>query len=338
MRVEWDSTTRAISRSSSILFSAVMTPRSPSRPGAGLGECHGPAPQRVTRRDDIDHRSDPLDREARVFEPPGHVDADVRLATRDTPPATRHDDIVSDTNSSNARERGITLHVAYEKYSWMTIVPPGRITRARRAIRSRGRRTNASTQRHQAPSATTCRDPNAANGSIHDWGASTASSMTADRLRSYADRVRDSRVRDLALLRVITGYLAVRNANAAQLERARRLADSIALPPVAIKARLAVSAIFVQRGDSARVRAELGSLLVEPALSDGDAGTSVARPLAMYGGLDEVTTWARASAPALRSRRLVLVADALRSSLDARRNWSPLDGLSNGPDSCRDWF
>jgi hypothetical protein len=182
------------------------------------------------------------------------------------------------------------------------------------------------------------RDPNVASGAVYDWGASTASSMTADRLRSYADRVRDSRVRDLVLLRVITGYLAVRDADAAQLERARRLADSIALPPVAIKARLAVAAIFVQRGDSARVRAVLGSLLVESALSDGDAGTSVVRPLAMYGGLDEVTTWARVSAPALRSRRLVLVADALRSSLDARRHWSPLDGLGNGPDSCRDRF
>ena len=181
-------------------------------------------------------------------------------------------------------------------------------------------------------------DPNVANAAISNWGGSTASSLTADRLRAYADRVRDPRARDAVLLRVITGYLAIRDANAAQLERARRLADSIATAPIAIQGRLAVALIFVQRGDSARARAELTSLLAEPSLGDGEAVARIVGPLVAEGGLAEATAWARTGVPARRSRRLVTVADALRSSLDARFNRFAPDMLSNGPDSCRDIF
>lgn len=179
------------------------------------------------------------------------------------------------------------------------------------------------------------RDPEAANGAIYHWGGSTASSMTADRLRAYADRVRDPRVRDAVLLRVITGYLAVRGAAPSQLDRARHLADSIASPSLAIKGRTAVASSFIQRGDSVRGRAELLSLLADASLPESDAKGSVVGPLARYGALPEALAWARSGDAAQRSRRLVGLADALRSYLDQGRG---VVSFSNGPDSCRDVF
>lgn len=181
------------------------------------------------------------------------------------------------------------------------------------------------------------RDPNAAAWPVRDWGASTLAGLTADRLRAYADQIRDPRVRDAVLLRVITGYLAIRGATDAQATRARDLADSIATPALHLRARVAVTDLMLQRRDTVNARAMLTTLLSYPGLMEDEESRVIISRLAVNGGASELQAWAHAAAPGLRARRLIAVAEAFQRGIDARAGnlWVR---LSNGPDACLDVF
>jgi hypothetical protein len=181
------------------------------------------------------------------------------------------------------------------------------------------------------------RDPGRASGAMRDVGGSTLSRLTADRAWSYADQIREPRVRDALALRVITGYLAVRGATAEQLLRGRALADSITTLSLRIPAQAAVANGMAQRGDTVGARALFTALLSYPSLIGDREGRTAVRRLIAIGGMSEVEAWARSGTPAMRARRLIAVADAVEFQIAARAGvvWAR---ISNGPDACLDGF
>jgi hypothetical protein len=147
------------------------------------------------------------------------------------------------------------------------------------------------------------------------WGGSTFDELNADRLRAYADRINDRRLRDATLLRIVSGYLAIRGAADSSLARARALADSIRTPHLAVRARLAVATTWLQRGNAERARTELASLLVNVEQLGPDGEASVVGPLVTAGGVEQAMAWAHMGTAAQRAHRLIIVADAFHADL-----------------------
>lgn len=179
------------------------------------------------------------------------------------------------------------------------------------------------------------RNPDATQYTVSEFGSSTFSTLTAPRLRTLASEVRRPAVRDQFFLRIITGYLLVRDASPSDIAWARALADSIGTPAVRIAARERVANDALTRGDSASAREMYAALLSQGVPSHLATRFSAESGLARAGGDRTLVAWALADAPAeIRTERLLRAAEVLERQLEVRRREPRI--ISNGPDMCRD--
>ena len=102
-------------------------------------------------------------------------------------------------------------------------------------------------------------------------------------------------------------------------------------------AGVAVADLLLERRDTVDARALLTTLVLEPGFIDDDESRVIFKRLAAIGGAPDLQAWAHAGEPALRARRLMGVAEAFQTNIDARAaNGFRLS--SNGPDACLDVF
>lgn len=178
------------------------------------------------------------------------------------------------------------------------------------------------------------RDPALAAGPLREWGGSSFGRASTDSSRAFAQRLRDRRVRDAALARLVEIDLV-----SARPAWAVALADSIATPGARVTAGLAVSNMLKQHGDTAAARKRLVALL-EPQSADGDRSDTIVGILVSLHAWRDAATWANASvaSPVERARRLLMLARVLNRAVQSTLRGPYYMIRGNGPDGCLDEF